>query len=397
MARPIGIPVFAAAVAVRHEIAPAPLSTRRLRIQMRGHESLQAALGRAGLDASQSLAAATALSNDFDTVNPHPGLPLELDVAEPSRSAAAPQLLALSLWPTQDIRLSLWRRAGDAFEVRRAEAPVFTAPAAIDGVVEGSFYLSLVGAGVDANTAFRVAGAFGRKLDLSRDIESGDRFRLVFEQRRDADGRVLGWGDPIYAQLTTRSGEARLYGVAGAAGSPVELVDGQNPGRPALLRTPVVDARITSGFGPRMHPILGFTRMHQGVDFAAPLGSPVLAAADGVVEEARWSGGYGRWLKIRHAAGLETGYAHLSAWAPGVGPGGAVRQGQVVGFVGATGMATGPHLHFEVFQQNRRVDPKLLYSSIAQTPGPTDRDAFRAMRARIDAIVEAIGAARAVA
>src|SRR5205814_9651138 len=105
-----------------------------------------------------------------------------------------------------------------------------------------------------------------------------------------------------------------------------------------LLRTPVSGAHLTSLFGMRLHPLLGFTRMHQGVDFGASVGAPVLAAGDGAVEEARWAGDYGRWLKIRHSADVETGYGHLSSWAPGVVPGARVRQGQIVAFVGASGL-----------------------------------------------------------
>lgn len=131
-------------------------------------------------------------------------------------------------------------------------------------------------------------------------------------------------------------------------------------GGPLLLSAPVDAIRISSGFGMRMHPILGFTRMHEGVDFAASLGDPVLAAGNGVVEEARWAGDYGRWLKIRHGPKFETGYAHLSAWAPGIAPGVEVRRGEVVAFVGASGLATGPHLHFEVIRDGRRIDPQSL-------------------------------------
>ena len=131
--------------------------------------------------------------------------------------------------------------------------------------------------------------------------------------------------------------------------------------------------------------------MHQGVDFGASEGAPVLAAGDGVVEEARWAGGYGRWLKIRHAEGLETGYAHLSAWAAGIAPGSRVRQGEVVAYVGATGLATGPHLHYEVFADGQRIDPERARTVIAGGQDAISRVAFRAQKARIDAIVEAGG------
>jgi murein DD-endopeptidase MepM/ murein hydrolase activator NlpD len=147
----------------------------------------------------------------------------------------------------------------------------------------------------------------------------------------------------------------------------------------------VFGARVTSNFGPRLHPILGYTRLHEGLDFGAPAGAKVLAAGDGVVEEARWAGGYGRLLKIRHGPDLETAYAHLSGFARGVEPGARVRQGEVVAFVGETGLATGPHLHYEVFRSGRRIDPRSALALRAPAPSPAAVAAFRARKALIDA------------
>ncbi len=140
-------------------------------------------------------------------------------------------------------------------------------------------------------------------------------------------------------------------------------------------------ARLTSAFGMRMHPLLGFTRMHQGVGSRrASVGAPVLAAGDGVVEEARWDGGYGRWLKIRHGPGLETGYGHLSGWARGVTPGASVRQGQVVAYVGASGESTGPHLHYEIFKDGRQIDPRASPQFVLADRAPSLDPDFRARR-----------------
>jgi murein DD-endopeptidase MepM/ murein hydrolase activator NlpD len=140
-----------------------------------------------------------------------------------------------------------------------------------------------------------------------------------------------------------------------------------------LLRTPVDGARITSLFGIRRHPVLGYTRAHQGVDFGAGTGTPILAAGDGVVLEARRWSGYGNWLRIRHGGGWDTGYGHISRYAPGIRPGMRVRQGQVVAYVGSTGLATGPHLHYEVWLNGARVNPILA--------------AFKSQKARIDGLL----------
>lgn len=361
-------------------------------IQMRPRESLRAALVRGGLGGDEANLAVDSLANDFDTVNPHPGLELHLTIT--LGSAPGPRLTSLGLTPRDGDHLDLVRGLDGVPRLHRTELPVFIAPTLTRGPIHGSLYLSIVEAGVDINMAARVVRLFGRRLDLTRDIESGDRFRLVFDQHRRGDGQALDSGDLLYADVTTRAGNARLYRFQPAGSHDEQWVDGADgSAAPALLRTPVDGAHLTSAFGLRMHPLLGFTRMHEGVDFGASLGAPVLAAGDGVIEEARWSGGYGRWLKIRHSAALETGYGHLSAWGPGMIPGVRVRQGQIVAFVGASGLATGPHLHYEVFESGRRIDPRsasaLMHPArtVAQDPN------FRARRAEIDAAVSMLAAA----
>ena len=367
---------------------PAAPALRHIGIVMRARESLEAALRRGGLAPDDAGAVSAALCEDVDVVNPHPGLALALAISPKSGRDAAPRLFSLSLRSSDDAQLTLWRGQDGVLRVSRIETPVVRALNVAQGMVDGSLYLSIVGAGVTPRAAAKVVGLFGRDLDLSRDVESGDRFRLVFERAGPENADAADAPGLLYAEVAASGGLARLYRFQPGGAGAVEFLDGKTgPSRALLLRTPVDGARITSSFGPRLHPILGFTRMHQGIDFGAGAGAPVFAAGDGVVEEANWSGGYGRWLKIRHAQGVETGYAHLSAWAPGIAPGASVRQGQVVAFVGATGLATGPHLHYEVFTHGRRIDPSLARTAMIQGPDPGGEVAFRAQKARIDAIV----------
>ena len=156
-----------------------------------------------------------------------------------------------------------------------------------------------------------------------------------------------------------------------------------------LLRTPVDGARITSSFGVRRHPVLGYTRAHQGVDFGAGSGTPILAAGDGVVLEARRWGGYGNWLRIRHSGGWDTGYAHVSRYAKGVKPGTRVRQGQVVAYVGSTGMSTGPHLHYEVWLNGARVNPVGAKVPQGTVLAGGELAAFRNQKSCIDGLLAA--------
>lgn len=347
---------------------------------MGAKEPFDSALVRAGVGHREAGQIAEFVANEFDVVNPHPGLALAIEI---SPELGAVQRLSFQARP--ETNLAVWRDESGHLRLSRDETPTFRSLSLVQGRVNGSLYLSIVSAGGDVEEAARVTAGFGARLDLVRDIESGDRFRCVFDHRTAADGHSVGPKRLLYAELTTSSGKTSFYG----DGSGTNLVDG-GAGAPLLLRTPVDATRISSPFGMRMHPILGFSRMHQGVDFAASIGAPVLAAGDGVVEEARWAGGYGRWLKIRHRFDLETAYAHLSAWAPGIGPGDRVRQGQVVGYVGETGLATGPHLHYEVIEAGRPVDPRSV-AGLGHAEASTATTA-RARKALIDAEVVSLNA-----
>lgn len=351
---------------------------------MRPHESLTAALIRCGVDPRGAQAAAAALADDFDTVNPHPGLTLRLEMSDDP----AAKLAALEVSPGEDRIVKLSRGPGGRFLVEQEARPRTETIRVLDGTVNGSLYLSLVEAGASPDLSAMVANLFGRDIDLGRDVRSGDRFRLVFRQQ-GAGGVAFNPASLVYADVIGEGRVAQLYRVA-QTGTAADFAGGLDGARRfLLLRTPVDGARISSPFGLRLHPILGFTRMHQGVDFAAGIGAPVFAAGSGVVEEARWSSGYGRWLKIRHSSNLETGYGHLSAWAPGIAPGVTVRQGQVVAYVGDSGLATGPHLHYEVFQTGRRVDPADPRLRATQRD-PADDAAVRAQKALIDTTVASV-------
>jgi murein DD-endopeptidase MepM/ murein hydrolase activator NlpD len=243
----------------------------------------------------------------------------------------------------------------------------------IDGPMEQVLYRP------DDPTAAEALGLLGHMLDLTRDLALGDRVRLL-ERSAPGGGVRLDYVEVEGLARSVRlyrrhDGEgARAGDFADATGAPIERF---------LLRTPLKVARVTSGFGLRRHPLLGYTRAHRGVDFAATLGTPVFAAADGEVEAAGWAGGYGRRIRLRHAGGLETLYAHLSAWAPQATAGRTVRQGQVIGWTGASGLATGPHLHFEVIAAGQAIDPAL-----ARPPAPAltarERQAFQTLKSEVD-------------
>ena len=275
--------------------------------------------------------------------------------------------------------------AAPPVEVAVAVAPREDAVVAAGVLTGGSFYDSAVAAGATPELAAQAVRLFGA-VDFAHDLKPRAPFRLVFARTASADGRSWRAGALLYAALAAGEHAVRVYRFAHDDRVDYLDADGRAP-RPLLLRTPVQGAHVTSGFGMRLHPILGFTRMHPGVDFGAPEGSPVMAAGDGVVEEAGWAGGYGRWLKLGHADGYETGYGHLLRYAPGVRAGAKVEQGQVVAFVGSSGLSTGPHLHFEVMRGGEKLDPATVPIPAQGVLGARAARAFAAQKARVDGLL----------
>ncbi|MDR3508728.1 MAG: M23 family metallopeptidase [Caulobacteraceae bacterium] len=264
----------------------------------------------------------------------------------------------------------------------------------VDGPMEDILYGGAGRAKAGGPVIAQALNLLTYKLDLTRDIALGDRVRLILRRPLPTDG---GTEAPLldYVELDGARGPIRLYRRAETDGFSVEgfADEGGADLRRLLLRTPLASSRITSGFGPRLHPLLGYTRMHQGVDFEAPVGAPVLAAGDGVVESASWAGGFGRLIRLRHEAGMETLYAHLSAFHPGLPPGTRVRQGQVIGWSGASGLATGPHLHFEVHQAGRPIDPAVAKLPAAPlTPG--QQLSFLTRKRAVDTLLAGAGTLR---
>ncbi len=274
--------------------------------------------------------------------------------------------------------------------LRPSSAPVRSVTTVASGVMQGSLYESAERVGADLTLVAQLVKLCAHRLDLARDIRPGDRFTLVFDRKVAESGATVETGGLRYAEVAARGRTLRFYAFDHAGRT--EFFDQRGVAiKGLLLRTPVDGAHITSSFGMREHPLLGYTRMHQGIDFGAETGTPVLAAGDGVVAERRVWGGYGNWLLIRHAGGWETGYGHLSAYAQDLRPGMRVTQGQVVGYVGATGLATGPHLHYEVWRGGMRVNPVGAAAREGAALHGADLARFQFQRARIDGMRKAAG------
>ncbi|HEX4095498.1 MAG TPA: M23 family metallopeptidase [Caulobacteraceae bacterium] len=350
-------------------------------------ETMKQSLLRLGLAPAEAAEAVHLLGSAYDTVNIKAGLVFQAAVARPLDHRGPVRLIGLQLRTGPATAISLSRTFDGALRLRQTEEKTREETTVAEGRMADSLYGSAIAAGATPELTAQVVKLFSHKLDFSRDIHPDDEFKLVFDREVTDSGRTIETGDLLYAEIGARGQTTRFYRFQAPGGSEAQYFDeaGKNI-RGFLLRTPLDGARITSGFGMRLHPILGYTRMHTGIDFAAPVGTPVFAAGDGVVKEARWAGGYGRWLEIQHNSEWATGYGHLSGWA--VRQGEHVHQGEVVAYVGSTGESTGPHLHYEVIHDGQKINPAGATVPQGTILGGRELVAFKAVKARIDALLK---------
>ena len=288
-------------------------------------------------------------------------------------------------------RVGVRRGSDGRYEAFRKEKLATTRLAAAQGRIRSSLYETAVRGGVPARTVAELIRLYSWEVDFQREIHPGDGFHLAYEQLLGADGELLRYGDIVFAQLTLSNDEKPLYRFETPSG--VDYFDaGGESARRALLRTPVDGARLTSRFGKRKHPILGFTKLHRGVDFAAPEGTPIMAAGDGVVVFRGNKGGFGRYILVRHNARYSTAYGHLSAFKRGVTKSSRIRQGQVIGFVGSSGLSTGPHLHYEIHRNGRQVNPLSVKMPAGKKLTGDALARFERERERIDGLVAGLRA-----
>lgn len=257
------------------------------------------------------------------------------------------------------------------------------------GVITNSLYNSASKAGVDPEIIIEFARIFGFEIDFQRDIRENDEYKIFYERYEDDEGEVHNNGNILFAYMKNSGKEISLYRytdknkVTGYYTS-----DGKSIER-ALMKTPINGARLSSTFGFRRHPILGYNKLHQGTDFAAPTGTPIMASGSGVIERASWFGAYGKFIMIRHNSTYKTAYAHLSGFAKGIRSGSRVQQGQVIGYVGSTGRSTGPHLHYEVLVNGQRVNSQKLNLPSGKNLVGAEKEDFENIKKNIDKLMVA--------
>jgi murein DD-endopeptidase MepM/ murein hydrolase activator NlpD len=271
---------------------------------------------------------------------------------------------------------------GDGFSGQEQRQELKLGHGRFAGAIGDSLFISASRAGLPPQVTAELIRIFSYDVDFQRDIQPGDTFEVFVERWFDGDGRAVKDGAVAYAALTLSGVRHQLWRYQSKDGQVDFYNETGDSVRKALLKTPIDGARITSGFGMRMHPILGYSKMHKGLDFGAATGTPIMAAGDGTVAFAGGKGAYGNYVQIRHDGSYATAYGHMSRIA--VRSGQRVRQGQVIGYVGATGRATGPHLHYEVLVKNAQVNPAGLKLPTGRKLEGVELASFQKARREVD-------------
>ena len=357
--------------------------------RLRRNSTLNAVLESLGADAEEA-ARALQVIYEAELLNPRRlqaglGVTAEFDAENNA-------LLSVALRPEAERGVFAKRQSDGGFLAAGLQTQLTPQHRRIIADIETSIYEAALTAGAQDQQVADFAQIFAYDIDFQREIHPGDQFEVVYESMVDERGNQIRTGEVLYAELNGRALQRGFYRHTpedtGAAD--YFTAEGKSATR-FLMKTPINGARLSSSFGRRRHPISGYSRLHKGTDFAAPTGTPIFAAGHGVVERASRYGGYGHYVRIRHANGFKTAYAHMSRYGPGIRSGKRVRQGDVIGYVGSTGASTGPHLHYEVIKNGRHVNAMTLRLPTGRTLEGGLLTAFEATRDEIDAIRDARG------
>jgi murein DD-endopeptidase MepM/ murein hydrolase activator NlpD len=254
-----------------------------------------------------------------------------------------------------------------------------------EGKINQSLYKTAVNLNVQPNIIIEFARIYGFQIDFQRDIRKNDNFQIMYEVFEDDNGKVFETGNIIFADLKLNGISNSLYYFDKKGSEGHYDKDGKSVEK-ALMKTPINGARLSSSFGMRKHPIDGYNKMHRGTDFAAPMGTPIMASGSGTITRARWCGGGGNCIKIKHNSTYETIYAHMKSFARGIKEGLRVKQGQVIGYVGSTGNSTGPHLHYEVVVNGKKINSQKLKLPSGKILKNKERKIFEVAKIKLDVL-----------
>ena len=347
-----------------------------LRAQIGGSDSLGRALARAGVSSRDAAAVMNLVGSDIAS-GIKPGTPLDIILGRRASRNMPRPLDHLAFRARLDLALEV-NRTGDVLQVKRTPIHVDRTPLRIQGVIGDSIYQSARAAGAPPKAIQSFLRVIAQQVDLGS-VHAGDRYDIITEYNRAETGEAEV-GDLLFAGLSRSNGRG-INMLKWTSEGRSQWFEASGVGQRRGVLSAPVSGRMSSGYGMRRHPILGYTRMHAGIDFAARYGSPIYAATDGVVSYSGRHGGHGNYVRLDHGHGLATGYAHMSRIAARSGQ--RVRQGQVIGYVGSSGLSTGPHLHYELYRNGRTINPlSVKFTTTAQLEG-RELAAFRARLAQL--------------
>ena len=342
------VPSAVAASPAPPPAAPAPLRMSVLTVRLGRDQTLSQALAALKLAPAQVRGILAALKDKFPFRRVRPGDQLRVERADGELRRFTYRQSAADEWTVE-------RADGGALRCAKRTVALSTEVARVDVEIRGSVWESLQRAGEDPTLAVIASDVLAWDVDFYQDVRAGDRMKVLVEKTY-ADGKLLRYGEVLAAEYAGEvTGRKRLFRYTDPTGQRSYFDDAGNSARRGFLKSPLPYAHVTSKFGGRVHPVLGYQKKHQGVDYGAPTGTPVWSVGDGAVVQAGWNGGCGKSVTIRHRNGLETLYCHLSA--VGIRAGAHVSQKQLIGAVGQTGLATGPHLHYAVKRGGAYVNP----------------------------------------
>ena len=359
-------------------------------VTLRSGDTLADVLVKTGLDKVTAFGVVDAIHAVYNPKKFRAGQELELSF-EALDDKGASELREINFEVGAGHSIMVSRAPDGSFTAKEVIADTHHELARLEGTIDSSLYDAAQDAGVPTDVLTDMVRLFSYDVDFQRDPQKGDRFAVMYDRTVTDEGKPVRNLAIQYATMVLSGTALKFYAFRHDDGS-YDFYNEKGEGiRKALLRTPVNGAVLSSGFGLRFHPILGYSRMHRGVDFGVPMGTPIMAAGDGIIEKRGPNGEYGNYIRIRHNTDYATAYAHMSRFAPEFTTGSRVRQGQIIGYVGKTGMATGPHLHYEVMKNAAQVNPVNVKFPASQKLDGKLLARFRATQSEADARFAALG------
>lgn len=357
---------------------------KTISLTLKKNETLSGLLKRAGLSMQEALNAAKSLDFVFDVRKIRAGQTFELFFLDEDDT-----FVGLKTENAKGDMVSVLKNKKGEFIPQSKEGIIENKYFVLDGVVETNFSVAAKEAHIPNSVVHQVIRALDGQIDFSKDLKTGDRFKVLYEQKMTDTGKEVGKSQLLYVALTTAKATHQRYFFIDAMGVQGFYNEKGASSPQVLLQRPLGRGRISSNFGMRLHPILGYQIQHNGIDFPAKIGTPVPAGADGVIQKIGRNGGYGKYIRIKHNNTYSTAYGHMDAFQPDLRVGSYVKKGETIGYVGNTGRSTGPHLHYEVIKNGKAVTPLKTYTIPQRVLKNDTLLAFRRKKAEIDALIQA--------